>query len=643
MKPFPVYPGPDLGITWGPHATRFRVWAPGADALEVRIFQHDIGGEPFRVLPMRRGDQGTWTARAAGNWRNVYCTYAVTRGGAVAETVDPYARAVGANGRRAMIFDPRQTNPAGWARDRRPAFAQPTDAVIYELHVRDFSIHPRSGMKHPGKFLAFTEQGTRGPRGVATGVDHLVELGVTHVHLLPAFDYESVDETRPDRPQYNWGYDPQHYNTPEGSYATDPHDGRVRIREFKAMVQALHRAGIRVVMDVVYNHTFRGAESTFHQLVPGYYHRQDAQGGFSNGSGCGNETASERPMFRKFMVESLVYWAREYHIDGFRFDLMGLHDLGTMRAIRAALDQVDPTILLYGEGWTGGDSPLPAAQRVMKTQVRKLRGVAAFSDVFRDALKGSVFQHHERGFVSGARGLEEAIKAGLVASTAHPQVAYPVGDDWRGPWAGEPGRCVSYDSCHDNHTLWDRLLLANPKADEVALIRMNKLCAALLLTAQGIAFLHAGEEFLRSKGGVENSYNRPDRVNRIDWGAKARHRAVFDYYRGLVALRRARPEFRLTSAGAIRRQLTFLKLPAGVVGFHLRPAAGGDVIAVFNATCKPVRIALPRGGPWGLLVDAQRAGPDAVAHFTCPSIVAGSLSALVVARDQARADGRLSS
>ncbi len=582
-----------LGIRWTPAATRFRVWAPGADALYVRLYRRDLGGRPLREVPLRPAGGGCWAARVAGDWRNTYCTYAVTRGGATVEAVDPYARAVGANGQRAMILDERETEPAGWARDRRPPFHRPTDAVIYELHVRDFSIHPRSGLRHAGRFLAFTERGTRGPGGVATGLDHLVELGVTHVHLLPVFDYASVDETRPDRPQYNWGYDPQHYNAPEGSYATDPHDGRVRLREFKALVQALHAAGIRVIMDVVYNHTYRGAESDFHRLAPGCYHRQDAQGGFANGSGCGNETASERPMVRRFIVDSLVYWARACHVDGFRFDLMGLHDLATLRAARAALDRVDPSILMYGEGWTGGESPLPAARRVMKTQVRRLRGVAAFSDTFRDALKGSVFQHGERGFVAGGRGLEEAIKAGLVASTAHPQVRYPKGDDWRGPWAGEPGRCVSYASCHDNHTLWDRLKLAAPAAGEADLIRMNKLCAALVLTAQGIAFLHAGEEFLRSKGGVENSYNQPDRVNRIDWGAKARQRAVFDYYRGLIALRRARPELRLGSAAEIRRRLRFLDLPAGVVGFHLRPAGGGDLVALFNATAKPVRVRLP--------------------------------------------------
>ena len=636
---FPVYAGGDLGIAWTPKATHFRVWAPGADGLEVRLYRQGLGGRALRALPMRAAEQGTWTARAAGNWRNVYCTYAVTRGGTTVEVVDPYARAVGANGRRAMIVDPHDTEPKGWGEDVRPPFAQPTDAVIYEAHVRDFSIHPRCGMKNRGRFLAFTERGTRGPGGVATGVDHLVELGATHVHLLPAFDYESVDETRPDVPHYNWGYDPQNYNAPEGSYATNAKDGRVRVREFKSMVQSLHRAGLRVIMDVVYNHTFRGAESNFHQLVPGYYHRRDAKGGFSNGSGCGNETASDAPMFRAFMVDSLVYWARECHVDGFRFDLMGLHDLQTMRAIRAALDRVDPSIILYGEGWTGGDSPLPQAKRAMKTNVRRLRGVAAFSDGFRDALKGSVFKHHESGFVSGAPGLEESIKAGLVASTAHPQVAYPAGDDWRGPWAGEPWRCVSYDSCHDNHTLWDRLKLANPKASEADLIRMNKLCAALVLTAQGITFLHAGEEFLRTKRGVENSYNQPDTINQMDWGLKARHRTVVEYYRGLVALRRARPEFRLASAAEIRKRMRFLDLPRGLVGFHLQPREGGDVIAVFNPTAKPVRVRLPAGGPWGLLVDSERAGPDPVGYFCRGAAVVAPVAALVVARSRMRNPG----
>lgn len=627
---FPVYRGDDLGIRGQARATTFRVWAPGAQRVEVRLYRSGLGGRPARAADLQAAEQGTWLLRLPGDWRNWYCSYVVHRDGASVETIDPYARAVGANGQRAMIVDLRDTDPAGWARDRRPAFGPPTDAVIYELHVRDFSIHPKSGMKHKGRFLAFTERGTRGPHGVATGVDHLVELGVTHVHLLPAFDYESVDETRPGRPQYNWGYDPQNYNAPEGSYATNATDGRVRVREFKQMVQALHAAGIRVVMDVVYNHTFRGAESSFHRLVPGYYHRRDATGGFSNGSGCGNETASERPMFRKFMVESLVYWAREFHVDGFRFDLMGLHDLATMRAIRSALDQVDPSLLLYGEGWTGGDSPLPPAQRATKTNVRRLRGVAAFSDVFRDALKGTVFNHHQRGFVSGGAGLEEAIKAGLVASVRHPQVKLPRGDGWRGAWAVEPDRCVSYDSCHDNHALWDRLKLSCPAASDAELIRMNKLCAALLMTAQGICFLHAGEEFLRTKDGVENSYNKPDRINRVDWARKHKHREVVAYYQGLIALRRAHPAFRLDSAAAIRRHLSFLSLPRGLVGFHLKGHADGDRVAVFNATTKPVRVALPKAGPWGLLVDGVRAGAQPLDFLSGRQAVVAPQSALVL-------------
>ncbi len=607
---------PDLGAHWSPTRTRFAVWSPKADAAEVLLYGDDHRDAPGQVLPLTRHSGGFWRGTIADNLEGRYYTYRVRIDGDWREAVDPYARATGANGRRGQIVNLATTNPPGWSRDRRPPFRHPTDAIIYELHLRDATIHPASGVKRRGQYLGLAE-----PPVIA----HLRELGVTHVHLLPLQDFESVDETRPGR-QYNWGYDPQNYNVPEGSYASDPHDGRVRIREFKQLIMALHRAGIRVVMDVVYNHTFRARDSCFNKLAPGCYYRLNPDGSFANGSGCGNETASDHPMFRRFMIDSLCYWAREYHVDGFRFDLMGLHDLETMRRIRAALDRVDRSIILYGEGWTGGDSPLPAARRAQKTNVRKLDRIAAFSDTIRDALKGTVWDKNAKGFVSGADGLEEAIKAGVVASTRHPQVKYPPGDAWRGPWAEEPWRCITYDSCHDNYTLWDKLQLANPQANPSDLTRMNKLCAAIVLTAQGITLLHAGEEFARTKRGVENSYNQPDAINRLDWPRKRAFRDLFDYYRGLVALRRTYPELRLRSAAAIRRRLRFMQTKEkGVVAFRV-----GRLCVIFNGRPNPIRVPLP-GRHWDILADEKGAGIKPRGQVTNDVAAVASFSALVLA------------
>jgi pullulanase len=421
-----------------------------------------------------------------------------------------------------------------------------------------------------------------------------------------------------------------HYTTPEGSYATDP-NGAPRIVEFREMVKSLNESGLRVVMDVVYNHTFRSTDSHFEHLVPGYYFRQDEKGQFSNGSGCGNETASNRCMMRKLMVDSLVHWAKEYHVDGFRFDLMGLHDLETMREIRKALDRVDRSILLYGEGWTGGDSPLPPARRAVKTNVRKLDRVAAFSDTIRDALKGPVWDKAGKGFVNGGEGLEEAIKAGVVASTPHPQVKYAKGDAWKGPWASGPGCCVTYDSCHDNHALWDKLELGTPGAKDADLVRVNKLVAAIVLTSQGISFLHAGEEIARAKQHVENSYNASDAVNRIDWSRKARYRALFEYYRGLIALRKAHPAFRLRSAEAIRKSLRFARVEEpGFVAFVLKQ--GRQMLAVvYNATKKDRTMLLPAAG-WGVLADGTRAGAKPFRRIPGAGAVVAAGSALVLIR-----------
>ena len=628
------YAGPDLGVRISPSSCSFRVWAPSARSVDLLLFQSGHRQETPVVVPMAAGAKGTWTAKVKGNLLNQYYRYRLVHPGqsTPVEAVDPYAAATGANGERAMILDLRDTDPPGWTRDAKPPFGEPVDAIVYELHVRDFTIHPSSGSRFPGAYLGVAERGTKGPGGVRTGADHLRELGITHVHLLPVADYGGVDEAKKGR-QYNWGYNPENYNVPEGSYATDAFDGRVRVREFKRMVQGLHKAGLRVVLDVVYNHTYHGGDSHFHRLAPGYYHRQNAEGGFSNGSGCGNEVASDRSMVRKMMLDSLVYWAKEYHVDGFRFDLMGLHDLETMRQIRKAMDKIDPSILLYGEGWTGGDSPLPAEQRAMKTNVARLPRVAAFNDTIRDAIKGPVSEHDKGGFVQGALGFEARIRTGITASIRHPQIAYPEGDLWHGPWAKQPHHCVSYDSCHDNHALWDKLQITTPGLKDADRLAMNRLAAAIVLTSQGIAFLHAGEEMARAKKGHENSYNLPDSVNAMDWRRKTKYAGLVAYYRGLIALRKAHPAFRLKTAADIRRGLAFLNMPApNMVGYIVQDPAGGKLFAVvFNASANKQTVQLPAAG-WQVLVDGERAGVKPLRRISGAACEIAPRSALVLAK-----------
>ena len=630
-----LYPG-ELGALYRPARTVFRVWAPAADSVLLNLYLRGMGGLPAARIPLKRGRGDVWEITLRGDLHGLFYTYSARRGDTTpAEAVDPYARALGVNGLRGMIVDLKSTDPKGWGADRAPKFRNDVDAIVYEAHVRDFTIHPSAGSKAPGLFAGLAAKGTRGPGRVKTGLDHLVELGVTHVHLLPAFDYSSVDESKPAKRQYNWGYDPLNYNAPEGSYSTNPHDGVTRIREFKAMVQALHRAGLRVVMDVVYNHTAKSADSNLNLLAPGCYHRQDEKGGFSNGSGCGNETASERPMVRKFIVDSVAYWAREYHIDGFRFDLMGLHDIDTMNAVRKAVDRIDPSILLYGEGWTGGASPLPEARRASKSNAAKLRRIAAFSDDIRDGVKGAVWDKSRPGFVNGRSGLEETIKFSVVAATKHPQVDYSKVDYSKSPWAAEPHHCVSYVSCHDNHTLWDKLGLAGTQpVTENERIRLQKFANAIVLTSQGIAFLHAGEEMCRTKRGEENSYNLGDRINAMDWRRKAKYRDVFDYYRGLIAVRRAHPALRLPTAAAIRKHLAFLPMPApDMVGFVIAGRANGEktdaLVVIHNARREPVEVALP-GRRWAVLVDECRAGARPSRLFTGDHAMVAPQSTLVL-------------
>lgn len=587
---YPVYTGRDLGLTYSAARSSFRIWAPAAEEVLFHLYAEGTGGVPLRAEEMKKDIDGTWSITLMGDQQGrFYAFSALIDGQWMAEVPDPYAKATGANGKRAMVIDLSSTNPQGWEHDGSPALPQATDAVIYELHVRDASIDAHSGIGQKGKFLGLAEKGTVNTAGLSTGLDHLKEMGVTHIHLLPFFDYNSIDETNPGK-KYNWGYDPLNYNVPEGSYATDPYNGATRIKEFKQLVKALHENGMKVVMDVVYNHTGLTDNSNFNQLVPGYYYRQTADGKLSNATACGNETASERAMMRKFIIESMAYWVKEYHIDGFRVDLMGVHDITTMNLVSRELNRIKPGILLYGEGWTAGSSPLPDSVRALKKNVSKLEKIAVFSDDIRDGIKGSVFEHEDKGFVSGKPGVEESVKFGIVASCPHPQVDYTKVNYSKSPYARQPFQTVTYAECHDNHTLWDKLAISAKDATEEQRKQMHKLALSIVLTSQGIPLLHAGTEFLRSKKGVENSYESPDSINAIEWDQKTMHKDVVDYVKGLITLRKAHPAFRMTSAAAIAANLHFLKTEPGLIAYTLNGNAVKDqwkkILVCFNGNAE---------------------------------------------------------
>lgn len=614
---YPVHSGDGLGLFYTPSESRFRIWSPVAESVTLHFYDAGEGGNRVASHDLSAADDGVWEVVVDGDLNGLFYTFEVeVEGKRLQETPGIYAKAVGVNGKRAAVVDFAQTNPEGWENDTRPSLASVSDAIIYEMHVRDFTIHPSSGSKFSGKYLGLTETGTKNPAGQATGIDHLKELGITHVHLLPVFDYRSVNEARLDSPQFNWGYDPQNYNVPDGSYATDPFDPSVRIREFKQMVKSLHEAGIRVVMDVVYNHTGETEKSNFNLEVPGYYYRHTAEGKWSDAAACGNETASERAMMRKYIIESCAWWVKEYHIDGFRFDLMGIHDIETMNQLSDTLLKIEPSLIFYGEGWTAGASPLPDSLRALKANTAKLKHFAAFSDDLRDGLKGSVFDEHAVAFVNGGTGAEQSIRFGIVAATSHPQVDYGKVNYSKAPWAREPWQCINYVSCHDNHTLADKLKISGQgKFTNEQLLQMDKLANGIVLTSQGISFLHAGEEMMRTKRGVENSFNRPDSINAIDWTWKDKYRDVFAYYRSVIALRKQHPAFRMSSAGQIQDNLRFLDTPPGVVAYTLDGGAVGDswksVLVIMNGNFSETKVTLPPGTWQRVNIDGTSAQPTA--------------------------------
>ena len=585
LFPHKVAAQPFQEVIYSPEKTVFTLFAPNdAKQVVVRIYDEGLGGKAGKTVKMKRIANEQWQTTVKGDLMGKFYTFDMGQG----ECPGVFAKAVGVNGKRGAIINFSKTDPEGWAQDQHPVTKSPADLVIYEMHHRDFSIN-RPDAKYPGKFLALTEP---------WAISHLKELGVNAVHILPSYDYGSVDETRLSDNKYNWGYDPVNYNVPEGGYSTDPYAPEVRIREFKQMVKALHDAGIRVILDVVYNHTYDIEHSNFQRTYPDYYYRKTADGQYSNGSGCGNETASDKPMMRQFMLESVKYWINEYHIDGFRFDLMGVHDIETMNQIRAMVDAIDPTIYIYGEGWSAGSCAYPQEQLAMKAHINRMPGIAAFSDEIRDALRGPFSDDTVTGWIGG-KDEAESIKFGIAGAIQHPQIDMTKVNYGKEPWALEPTQMISYVSCHDDMCLVDRLKASIPGITEEELIRLDLLAQTAVFTSQGVPFMLSGEELLRDKKGVHNSFESPDSINQLDWTNKTKYPQVFAYYKNLIALRQHHPAFRLGNADLVRKHLEFLDAPKGVVAYRLKNYAGRDdwrdIIVILNANKSDVEVAIPNG------------------------------------------------
>lgn len=636
---YPVYTGDDLELTVNKNCTHFRLWSPRAEAVRLNIYPTDRNSTAERVVDMTKGENGTWTASFPEKLYGSFYTFQIKDNGKwLDETPGIYAKAVGTNGERAAIIDFSTTNPQGWETDHGPALKHINGAVLYEMHHRDFSVHPSSGIVNKGKFLALTEKGTHNATGEATGIDHLKELGVTHVHILPSYDYNSVDESNLPANKYNWGYDPMNYNSPEGSYSTNPADPAVRVKEMKEMIKALHDAGIGVVMDVVYNHTAENDGSNFSLTAPGYFYRHRPDGSYSDASGCGNETASDREMMRDFIVNSVKYWAKEYHIDGFRFDLMAIHDTETMNEVTKALKEISPDIFVYGEGWTAGDSPLPAERRALKENVSKMPDVAVFSDDIRDAVKGHYSDAADRGFATGKPGNEETVKIGIVGATAHPQVDYSKGNNSKFPYASAPTQVINYVSCHDDLMLTDKLRKSMPEATDTERMRAAKLAQTIILTSQGTPFIWTGEEIFRDKKGVHNSYNSPDSINAIDWSLKHKNNDQFRYYQELIKLRKAHPAFRMTTADQVARHLKFDKVEGdNLISYSLTDNANGDewkeIKLVFNGSDEPRTVKVAHGN-WIVIAEDGNIAADGLGTSKGGKLEVAPRSALILAREK---------
>lgn len=615
---------------YSPKKTQFSFWSNVAEQMEVIIYNDANDANDVQIVSLQKGKDNCWRGTVKGDLAGKFYTVRSYQNGEwSAESPGIFAKAVSVNGQRAAIIDMAKTNPEGWDKDQRPAMTDPTDIVVYETHLRDFTMSPNSGIEHKGKFLGLTETGTRvmgdglqvTGDGLTSGIDHLRELGITHLQILPMFDYGSIDETTLHENKYNWGYDPVNYNVPDGGYSTDPYDPACRIREAKQMIQALHNAGIRVVMDVVYNHTYDVMGCALGRVVPKYFYRLNEDGSYANGSGCGNETASDHEMYRRYMIESVCYWAREYHIDGFRFDLMGIHDQETMRQIRAALDKIDPTILTYGEGWAAMSPAYPYEELAMKQWTYKMPRVGAFSDDIRNALIGSPFDH-ERGFASGNPAGAKDVMRGLIACPE---------------WSGEPMQHVSYITCHDNYCLRDRIEVSAPDEDEETHLRMNKLAQTAVLVSQGQAFLYGGEELYRTKLGIDNSYQSPDSINTISWTNKKRYNDLYEYYRSIIAIRRAHKGFRLGSAEAVKDLVEFLDTDnESLIIYRIKNLEGIDtarsLVVLLNGSDKAAEADIPLGTYTILAIDGQ-ANPDGIETIACQHVTTPPYSATILAEE----------
>ena len=610
----------DNEVTYTKRGTTFALVAQKAQSVNLNIYAEGTGGKPVKTVAMRKGEKGVWKAVVKGDLKGRFYTFNVKQDGKMlGETPGLFAKAVGVNGKRGAIIDMAATNPEGWESDRALGYA-PTDFIVYESHNRDFSVS-RKEARYPGKFMALTEP---------WAIEHLKSLGITAIHLLPSFDYASVDEEHLDRPQFNWGYDPLNYNVPEGSYSTNPFKPEVRVKEFKQMVKALHDAGIAVILDVVYNHTMDIQNSNFQRTNPDVFYRKNDKGEYSDGSGCGNETASENPLMRQYMIESFKYWADEYHLDGFRVDLMGIHDIATMNLIREALPK---NVLIYGEGWSAGSCAYPVEKLAMKANVYQMPGIAAFSDEMRDAIRGPFSDDHQSAFLAAQPGHQESIKAGIVGCIEHPQVDYSKVNYSKKPWAIEPTQMMAYVSCHDDLCLVDRLKASIPGIGTDELIRLDLLAQTAVFTSQGVPFMLSGEEMLRDKKGVHNSYKSPDSINQLPWDNMQKYPQVFAYYQGLIALRKAHPAFRLGSAELVRKHLEFLPVEEGLVAFRLKDNAGGDawrdIYVVLNANKYACMVDVPEDA-YTSVVAAGKVNLDGIRSTTTSKLEVPAQSALIV-------------
>lgn len=637
LDAYPVYSGDDLELKVDDAGTHFRLWSPGAENVRLNLYTDGLNGSAYCTVEMKKDVAGTWAYSFPEKLYGKFYTFQICMDGKwLKETPGVWAKAVGTNGYRAAVIDMERTNPEGWEQDKYVVTPNQTDAVVYEMHHRDFSVHANSGIVNKGKFVAMLEPGTVSPDGEKTGIGHLKELGVTHVHILPSYDFNSVDEARLIDRQYNWGYDPINYNVPDGSYSTNPADPATRIREMKEMVKALHDAGIGVIMDVVYNHTAVNDDSNFSLTAPGYYYRHNPDGSYSDASGCGNETASDRRQMGDFIVNSVKYWTEEYHIDGFRFDLMAIHDTETMNRVAETVREINPYAVIYGEGWSAGDSRLPVERRALKENVAKMKGIAVFSDDIRDAVKGHYSREEDRGFASGKPGLEETVKIGIVASTAHPQVDYSKGNNSKFAYATSPEQIMNYVSCHDDLCLTDKMRKSMPDATDSVRMRVARLAQTIVFTSQGTPFMFAGEEIFRDKKGVHNSFKSPDEVNAIDWSLKRKNREQFDYYRNLIDLRRSHPAFRMTNADDIAKHIVFAEMKTpNLISYAIKDNANGDewkeIRVVFNGSEKPQTVKVPKG-EWTVVAADGKLDKNGLGTMKGGDVEAAPQAALILVR-----------